>query len=114
MVESVDEIRGLLDDPNVTKETKKALLYELAQRNGYDFDEVKEYEKRLGFPEGMTELVERGAYGMVGASDEQIASGERERDLGQSWRDLTDGTASPNSDAILDDGVVGLRIFDEF
>ncbi|HEU5472157.1 MAG TPA: hypothetical protein VFV67_16005 [Actinophytocola sp.] len=115
---SADEIRRLLDDPHVSAQTKKLLLRDLAAMAESNDDELRRYARELGASEDEIIDLHDGA-DLVGGidldpEDEHIGRAERDRELGQSWANLTDSTSSPTSDAILDDGVVGLKIFDEF
>ncbi|HEU5472155.1 MAG TPA: hypothetical protein VFV67_15995 [Actinophytocola sp.] len=116
---SADEIRRLLDDPHVANGTKKQLLRDLAAMTESNDDELRRYARDLGMSEEeMTDL--HDAVELVDETidldphDEHIRQAHIDQDLGQSWANLTDSTSSPTSDAILDDGIVGLKIFDEF
>ncbi|MGH8879534.1 MAG: hypothetical protein ACRD0P_19660, partial [Stackebrandtia sp.] len=110
---SKEEIKRLLDDPDVTAETKKQLLYDYAARGG-TAEELAQYERQLGLEPGTALAMGYTYQFLPHDADADVALANREQDLGQSWRNLTDSTASPSSDAILDDGIVGLRIFEEF
>src|SRR4051812_45201403 len=116
---SADEIRRLLDDPNVSRQTKQQLLFDLAAMLGAEPDYLRQKARELGLYEDAVgdtfkaSLFDEGRRNRDPGGD-HVGQAHRDQELGRSWGNLTDGTASPTSDAILDDGVVGLKIFDEF
>jgi uncharacterized membrane-anchored protein YhcB (DUF1043 family) len=106
-----EEIKQRLDDPRVSAETKQRLLQDYADLGASDA-ELAPYERQLGVDVSKSGGF-LGTVAAVGhaAGDLGRAQGEQ---LGQSWANLTDSTPSPNSDALIDDGIVGLQIFDVF
>src|SRR2546421_6044784 len=105
---SKEEVKAQLDDPYITLETKKQLLSDYKYLGASD-DEVADYERKLGVEPGSTQG--RGLITGLVLPEVDAVQAQSEHDLGQSWANLNDSTPSPRSDDILDDGIVGLRIF---
>ncbi|WP_020668381.1 WXG100 family type VII secretion target [Amycolatopsis nigrescens] len=120
---SAEEQRKMLDDPNVSKENKKALLNSLAASGDLSDNDKWKYSQELGInPLEMMNLGEHGGIipmdEMMGqaaaaSAEQQIKKAETDKALGDSWKRLGEGGFS-NSDEIIDQGDVGLKIFDEF
>ena len=123
---SAQEKRELLDSPYVSNDHKKMLLAGLAADGELSESEINDYSNRLGMDpddvEDYDSSFARGAYSKMGdgAVEEaraQHTKGEAQartnEELGTSW-DALKGGGFGTSDEIIDQGVVGLKIFDTF
>ncbi|MEU7479358.1 hypothetical protein AB0A63_25450 [Lentzea sp. NPDC042327] len=135
-----NEIKKLLDDPNVTPETKKALVPALAGA-GAPEEEVERYAKANGVdvpsdpglgshilgaalaaPTAGLSTVFVGAKEINrsqwekkgGEADELVAKAKEERELGATQKVLNEQGDVPSSNTLLDAGAPGLRFFEKF
>ncbi|GAA3841796.1 hypothetical protein GCM10022243_05260 [Saccharothrix violaceirubra] len=135
-----NEIKQLLDDPNVTPETKKQLVRALAGSGGSEED-VRRYAEANGVevPDdpgfwqhaggvllapvtggasvayNVNEEMEHGAWTMEGGeADSLVNKAKEERELGSTQKVLNETGDVPTSDVLLDAGAPGLRFFEKF
>ncbi|GAB2852915.1 hypothetical protein [Lentzea nigeriaca] len=135
-----NEIKKLLDDPNVTPETKKQLVRALAGA-GAPQEEVERYGKAngvevpddpsvgdhvvgtllapltFGFSETRN-IAKEGAHAAFtmegGDADKLVNKAKEERELGSTQKVLNEQGDVPNSNTLLDAGAPGLRFFEKF
>ncbi|GGN27586.1 hypothetical protein GCM10011609_83040 [Lentzea pudingi] len=134
------EIKKLLDDPNVTPETKKQLVRALAGA-GAPQEEVERYGKAngvdvpddpsvgdhvvgvllaaptMGLLEGnnIRKEAQHAAFTMEGGeADKLVKKAGEERELGATQKVLNEQGDVPNSNTLLDAGAPGLRFFEKF
>ena len=82
---SKEELKAKLDDPNVTPETKKQLLFDYAAAGGSK-EELAQYERQLGMEPGTALL---GGYGYAffpHDEDADLKVAQREHDLAAGLR----------------------------
>ncbi|GLZ30472.1 hypothetical protein Lesp02_26610 [Lentzea sp. NBRC 105346] len=135
-----NEIKKLLDDPNVTPDTKKQLVRALAGAGGSEED-VNRYAKANGVevPDdpgfwshaagiglapvtgGLSEAyvmgkeAKHGAWTMEGEdADKLVKKAGEERELGSTQKVLNETGDFKTSDELLDAGAPGLRFFEKF
>ncbi|MCG8921139.1 hypothetical protein [Lentzea sp. CC55] len=135
-----NEIKKLLDDPNVTPETKKQLVRALAGA-GAPQEEVERYGKAngvdvpddpsvgdhvvgvvlapltLGFSEAnnIRKEGQHAAFTVEGSeADALVKKAGEERELGATQKVLNEQGDVPNSNTLLDAGAPGLRFFEKF
>ncbi|GAA1279270.1 hypothetical protein [Saccharothrix xinjiangensis] len=135
-----NEIKQLLDDPNVTPETKKELVRALAG-SGASEDDVRRYAEANGvdvpndpglLQHGAGILlapvtggasvaynagqeVRHGDWTMEGGeADDLVGKAKEERELGSTQKVLNETGDFRTSDELLDAGAPGLRFFEKF
>jgi hypothetical protein len=135
-----NEIKKLLDDPNVTPETKKQLVPALAGAGGSDAD-VERYAKANGVEVPSDPGVGSHILGAVlaaptlgvssaivagkemkrsdwekkgGEADKLVGKAKEERELGATQKVLNEQGDVPSSNTLLDAGAPGLRFFEKF
>ncbi|KOV80618.1 WXG100 family type VII secretion target [Nocardia sp. NRRL S-836] len=135
-----NEIKKLLDDPNVTPETKKQLVPALAGA-GASEEEVERYAKANGVDVPSDPGVGSHILGAVlavptaglstavvagkeinraqwekkgGDADKLVSKAKEERELGATQKVLNEQGDVPNSNTLLDAGAPGLRFFEKF
>ncbi|ANZ37637.1 hypothetical protein BBK82_17840 [Lentzea guizhouensis] len=135
-----NEIKKLLDDPNVTPETKKQLVPALAGA-GASEEEVERYAKANGVDvpsdpglgshilgaalaaptAGLSTLfvgakeVNRSQWEKKGGeADKLVSKAKEERELGATQKVLNEQGDVPSSNTLLDAGAPGLRFFEKF
>ncbi|GLY63502.1 hypothetical protein [Amycolatopsis taiwanensis] len=121
--EDVQQMRALLDDPNVSNENKQNMLYALSDMKALSDGEVFKYAKQIGV-EGPDALdIAKGgrdpmrnlvnAKASLAAGSEQQRQGQAKDQIDAGQKRLDEGNFS-NSDEIIDQADAGLKIFDEF
>jgi len=121
---STQEQRELLDDPNVSADLKKTILRGLAADGALSEQEQWQYASDLGMEVDLIfgnldndplnlGIPQQTAQIAALAAREEKKAAETSQELGDSWNRLNEGGFS-NSDEIIDEGDVGLKIFDEF
>lgn len=135
-----NEIKKLLDDPNVPADTKKELVRALAGA-GAPQEEVQRYGKAngvdvpddpsvgdhvvgtllapvtLGFSEAnnIRKEAQHAAFTMEGGdADKLVSKAKEQRELGAGQKVLNEQGDVPNSNTLLDAGSVGMRFFEKF
>jgi hypothetical protein len=135
-----NEIKKLLDDPNVTPDTKKQLVAALAGAGASDED-VERYAKANGVEvpsdpgigshlvglalavptAGLSEAyvvgkeMKRSDWEKKGGdADKLVSKAKEEQELGSTQKVLNEQGDVPNSNTLLDAGAPGLRFFEKF
>jgi hypothetical protein len=120
--QQLDQMRSMLDDPNVSAQDRNNFLYVLADAGRVSDAEIDRYAPQVGA--GAADVKSGGdvksntdhAKAALGNAKQEQRAGQvkqNQADLQGVQNTLNQGGFS-NSDQIIDEGVKGLKLFDEF
>ncbi|KOX22960.1 hypothetical protein ADK67_22525 [Saccharothrix sp. NRRL B-16348] len=128
---SWNDVKSLLDDPNVSEETKKSLLHDyVASTAPWNIpDEAETYQDRYDYDSWDTSLYDRASSDLEARYDEAKAerdtnayNSEEQTKAVEDGQDKLDATQPPTSsgsgvklsDELFDAGKAGLKVFEKF
>ncbi|HVW41439.1 MAG TPA: hypothetical protein VHC18_08830, partial [Amycolatopsis sp.] len=118
--DDIKDMRAMLDDPYVSNDNKQNMLYALSNMGAISDSEIDKYAGQIGANAG--DIKDGGAAplenivhakGSLVAGREQQRTGAAKKALDDSQKRLDEGNFK-NSDEIIDQADVGLKIFDDF